>query len=74
MPGIKNKNTHGANKKKLLKSAKPYSKMLKAPLKTHRKSPLSIKNNPITKYPTGEVKKDRISRLKMANMIWGFLA
>jgi hypothetical protein len=64
--GIKNKKTQGARRKKSPISAKPYSKILKGPLKTHRNSPLRIRNNPITKYPIGEVKKDWISLLKIA--------
>jgi hypothetical protein len=47
--GIKNKKTQGAMTKKEDKSAKPLSRILKSPSKTHKNNPLMIKNKAITK-------------------------
>jgi hypothetical protein len=47
--GIKNKNTHGARKKKEFKSANPALRILKSSLKTHQNNPLINKKTPITK-------------------------
>jgi hypothetical protein len=66
--GIKNRNTQGANKKKLSRFAKPASKILNVPLNTHKNRPFRVRKSPITRYPMGEVKKDWTSLLKIANM------
>ncbi len=41
---------------------------MNGPLNTHRNDALSAKNSPMTNYPVTEVKKERISRLKMERM------
>ena len=43
--------------------------MLNSPLKTQRNNPFSSKNKPSIKYPIEEVKKDRISFLKIASIV-----
>jgi hypothetical protein len=68
MAGMRNRKAQGVNKKKLSRLANPASKMLKGPLNTHRNRPLRMRKIPMAKYPMAEVKKDRTSRLKIANM------
>src|SRR5690606_31274523 len=66
--GIKNIKTQGANRKKEDKSAKPFSKILNSPLKSHKIRPFSNKKSAITTQPMGEAKNELISFLNMANM------
>tara|TARA_R110002051_G_scaffold212509_1_gene277594 strand:- start:1315 stop:1635 length:321 start_codon:yes stop_codon:yes gene_type:complete len=63
MAGIRKRNTQGARRKNLSKSANPYSKILKGPLNTQRNRPVKIKKRPMTKYPIGDVKNACISLL-----------
>src|SRR5690606_19439888 len=67
--GTKKIKIQGASKKKFPRSAKPWSKILYSPLKTQRKRPVSPRKAPTIRYPAGEVKKERTSFLKIANIV-----
>ncbi len=41
---------------------------MSGPINTRRNVPLRTKNSPMTHYPVTEVKKERITRLKLASM------
>jgi hypothetical protein len=69
MAGIKNRNTHGAKKKKEFKSAKPAFKILNSSLKIHKNNPLANKKTPITKYAIGLAKNELNSFFKIANIV-----
>src|SRR5688572_27782113 len=67
--GTKKIKIQGTSKKKFPRSAKPWSKILYSPLKTHKKRPVSPRKAPTIRYPAGEVKKERTSFLKIANIV-----
>ena len=74
MAGIKKRNTQGAiiNNPSMLEN--PFSKILKSPGKTHRKSPVSTKNTIIAMYPVKELKKLFNSFLNNTNISYfGFV-
>ena len=70
--GIRKIKIHGAIWKKGARSAKPLLGILKSPSKTHKNKLVTMRNNPMTRYPIAEEKNEAISFFSSAYNGWFF--